>query len=111
MNHKIENFQILKTIALKLGYTVLSVQHGKLNCSKDGKKNFHWNPLTNDGDCSRLECELGISVGQGTSLVYAELNPEDDAIVVEYFVNHVDKNTAKRTAVVRCALGYEGELK
>lgn len=111
MNCEIENFSLLKTIALKLGYAVLSVQHGKLNCSKDGKKNFHWNPLIDDGDCSRLECELGTSVTQGLLLVCADLDTEGEASVFEYFVNHVDKNAAKRTAVVRCALGYEGDLK
>jgi hypothetical protein len=109
MNHEIENYSVLKTIALKLGYTVISVQHGKLNCSKDAKKTFHWNPLIDDGDCSRLECEMGISIDQCTTFVCAELNPEDESFVVEYFINHTDKNAAKRVAVVKCALGYEGD--
>jgi hypothetical protein len=108
MNHEIENFQILKTIALKLGYTVISVQHGKLNCSKDAKKTFHWNPLIDDGDCSRLECELGISVTQGFSIVSAD--KEDCSGVFECFSDYDDKNTAKRTAVVRCALVYAGGM-
>lgn len=99
-----KNFNTLRDIAYTLGYTVICEQDGKLCCSKDGKKTFHWNPLIDDGDCSRLEVDLGISVHQCNTLVYAELDPEDDTIATEYFVNHTDKNAAKRTAVVRCAL-------
>jgi len=49
----IDNQELLIKLAKHLGYKVISIQNGKLNCSKDSKKTFHWNPLVDDGDLFR----------------------------------------------------------
>lgn len=59
---KPDQFELLSKVAKVIGLTVLSVQHDKLNVTKDGKKNFHWNPLTDDADAFRLLVERGMTI-------------------------------------------------
>jgi hypothetical protein len=52
------NIEMLELAAKAAGYRVISIQNGKLNVTSDNKKNFHWNPFTDDGDAFRLMCAL-----------------------------------------------------
>ena len=56
----IDNQELLIKLANHIGYTVISIQNGKLNVTKDSKKNFHWNPITDDGDMFRLMREFPV---------------------------------------------------
>lgn len=65
---------------------------------------IYWNPLTDDGDCARMEAQLGICI---------EWEPEGYQVVVankrgvmysECFQDHnSDKNAARRAASVAVA--------
>jgi len=61
-----------------------------------------WNPLTDDGDCARMEAALGIELTWFFDRVDALAC--DVAPVVEYFKDHAgDKNAARRAASVAVA--------
>lgn len=107
-----ENLILLMLAAKAVDYTVITQQHGKLLCKKSpsDSKTFHWNPLEDDGDCSRLEVELGIFVTYGATLVNAMPSPDSDYEFPQYFVEYAgDKNAAKRKAVVWCASVVKNE--
>lgn len=55
--------ELLLQAAKPLGYFLLSVRGNKLNMTKDHKKNFHWNPLTDDGDALQLVVNLHLIIG------------------------------------------------
>lgn len=54
--------ELLELAARAAGIKIHSFQDGKINGTTDGLKNFHWNPLTDDGDALRLAIHLGISL-------------------------------------------------
>lgn len=61
-----------------------------------------WNPLKDDGDCARMEAQLGIELTWFFDRVDALAC--DVAPVVEYFKDHAgDKNAARRVASVAVA--------
>ena len=62
-----------------------------------------WNPLADDGDCARMEAQLGIDVKWYKSGVIAHIR--DTGIQSEVFINHAsDKNAARRAASVAIAV-------
>ena len=62
-----------------------------------------WNPLHDDGDCARMEAQLGIDVKWYKSGVIAHIR--DTGIQSEVFINHAsDKNAARRAASVAIAV-------
>ena len=65
---------------------------------------WYWNPLTDDGDCARMEAQLGIDVKWYKSGVIAHIR--DTGIQSEvFFINHAsDKNAARRAASVAIAV-------
>lgn len=54
--------ELLELAAKAIGVKILSFQHGKLNVTSDNKTNFHWNPLTDEGDALRLAVKLKIKL-------------------------------------------------
>jgi len=65
-----EDFELLSLAAKAVGIRVISIQHGKINATRDGKKNFHWNPRIDAGDNMRLAVELSLDIE------YSDLNKE-----------------------------------
>jgi hypothetical protein len=63
--------KVLKEAAKAAGYVIYSQQNGKLNCGDGSGKNFHWNPLMDDGDAFRLMVNLRIRVLVGKNGSYA----------------------------------------
>lgn len=72
-----------------------------------------WNPLTDDGDCARLEsaCELGITWLRGFVISHNTNHKEGYyAYEVELYSDHGgDKNAARRRASTRAAAKLAGE--
>lgn len=60
INEQPKHFELLKLAAKVLGYSIITIQHGKLCCTKDDKTTFHWNPATDDGDAFRLAVERDV---------------------------------------------------
>lgn len=99
--------ELLSLAAKAAGYQILSFQHGKVNCKVVGERgNFHWNPLTDDGDALRLAVKLGIAVGPespdviGKSLCRASWENRTHSLG-EY--GEGDPYAATRRAIVRAA--------
>lgn len=67
----------------------------------------HWNPLTDDGDCARLEAALGIDVEWwGVGVIARKLRglPHPDIVVRMLFDDRGgDRNAARRAASVAVA--------
>ena len=62
-----------------------------------------WNPLTDDGDCARMEAQLLIDVEWGDVAVWPK-NHADTIRVHEFFDKHDnDRNAARRLASCRVA--------
>ena len=57
---------------------------------------YLWNPLTDDGDCARLEAELGICIEWWSDSVCCTV--DSGASWTELFADHKDKNAARRYA-------------
>ena len=71
-------------------------------CEHDASEYQAWNPLHDDGDCARMEAQLGIELTWFFDRVDALAC--DVAPVVEYFKDHAgDKNAARRAASVAVA--------
>ena len=71
-------------------------------CEHDASEYQAWNPLHDDGDCARMEAQLGIDVKWYKSGVIAHIR--DTGIQSEVFINHAsDKNAARRAASVAIA--------
>ena len=91
--------ELLELAAKAAGYKICSIQNGKLNCyGLDGKHNFHWNPLTDDGDALRLAVKLkleGFRIGSNSSWV--EAHPKSLTFYKD------DPYAATRRAIVRAA--------
>ena len=67
-----------------------------------GKHRWYWNPLEDDGDCARMEAQLGIELTWFFDRVDALAC--DVATFVRYFKDHAgDKNAARRAASVAVA--------
>lgn len=63
----------------------------------------YWDPKNDDGDCARMEAQLGIDVKWYKSGVIAHIR--DTGIQSEVFINHAsDKNAARRAASVAVAV-------
>jgi len=72
-------------------------------CEYDASEYQAWNPLHDDGDCARMEAQLGIDVKWYKSGVIAHIR--DTGIQSEVFINHAsDKNAARRAASVAIAV-------
>ena len=72
-------------------------------CEHDASEYQAWNPLHDDGDCARMEAQLGIDVKWYKSGVIAHIR--DTGIQSEVFINHAsDKNAARRAASVAIAV-------
>lgn len=71
--------------------------HGLMLIDEVGRHLFPWNPLTDDGDESRLEAALRLSVRWGhTCVVVGEFK--------EHYADHSnDRQAARRRAGVRAA--------
>lgn len=85
--------ELLEMAAKAAGISIISYQHGKINCTLDGKKNFHWNPLTEDADAFRLMVQLNM-VSKHLFLEF--LGEENHSCEGDYY-------KATRKAVVRAA--------
>lgn len=99
------DLNILEVIAKYLGYTVYSIQHGKLNCAdlSVSKKNFHWNPFLDDGDSARLMDKMQIDLQYHATLMTTELY---SAGGITFYEDYPDKATARRYAVAECAYDF-----
>jgi len=92
--------ELLEMAARAAGIKIHSFQIGKINGTIDGLKNFHWNPLTDDGDAFRLAVKLDIPISSeavnGTTWICrGEL---------QVFESHNgDPYAATRRAIVRAA--------
>lgn len=65
-----QDFELLSLAAKAVGIRVISVQHGKINATRDGKKNFHWNSLNSNGDAMWLRNRLGALIfDDGNSVI------------------------------------------
>lgn len=72
-------------------------------CEYDASEYQAWNPLHDDGDCARMEAQLGIELTWFFDRVDALAC--DVAPVVEYFKDHAgNKNAARRAASVAIAV-------
>lgn len=72
-------------------------------CEHDASEYQAWNPLHDDGDCARMEAQLGIDVKWYKSGVIAHIR--DTGIQSEVFINNAsDKNAARRAASVAIAV-------
>ena len=107
--------ELLELAARATGIKIHSFQSGKINGTIDGLKNFHWNPLTDDGDALRLAVKLDFEVTQG--------DDEGPCAWVNYFMTgsvrwlslseqhtkkrnkatEAEKQAATRRAIVRAA--------
>lgn len=66
-----------------------------------------WNPLTDDGDCARLESACDLNVRRGKEFV-AVFCDDREVFVKEYYADHGgDKNAARRRASTRAAAELE----
>lgn len=54
--------ELLELAAKAAGIKIFSYQHDKINGTINGKTNFHWNPLIDDGDAFRLAVDLGLRI-------------------------------------------------
>lgn len=94
-----------KTLELNL-YKADSNDGGGFYLYKDtpsgNKELTAWNPLEEDGDCARMEADVGINLEWGTDFVCAiDLDGNE---VCEYFKDHNgDKQAARRMASLRVA--------
>ncbi len=61
-----------------------------------------WNPLSDDGDCARMEAKLGIDVYWHQQYVKAWAD-KTGSIPADYFDHNGDKNAARRAASVAVA--------
>lgn len=92
--------ELLELAAKAVGYFIISVQHEKLNVTNDHKKNFHWNPLTDDGDALRLAVTLRI------------LNLDDALFYGDKTIDFQDDPyAANRRAIVRAAAEIGEQMK
>lgn len=58
-----------------------------------------WNPATDDGDCARMEAELGINISWWTGEVTADACEYTDAFCNQYYKDFGgDKQAARRMA-------------
>ena len=72
-----------------------------------------WNPLTDDGDCARLEATLSLNVSwyPAMVLVGTEISTPASPACAEYFDQHNgDKNAARRRASTRAAADIGASL-
>jgi len=68
-----------------------------------GKHRWYWNQLEDDGDCARMEAQLGINVTWLCDGVESE-QPNAPAGKIELYSWHAgDKNAARRAASVAVA--------
>lgn len=67
-----------------------------------------WNPLTDDGDCARLEAALKLDVTWDTHTVSVRrLRREGHISVFEHFADHAGhRDAARRRATLRCAAKF-----
>ena len=94
--------EMLELAAKAAGFKIISVQHGKLNCHDwRCKRNFHWNPLTDDGDAQRLAVKLEMMVDTVNRVVAGYLS--DVCIEIDYDEQEKDPYAATRLAIVRAA--------
>lgn len=85
------------TLKLKQG---LHIVKPDAKCQSD---QVLWDPKNDDGDCARMEAQLGIDVKWYKSGVIAHIR--DTGIQSEVFINHAsDKNAARRAASVAIAV-------
>lgn len=70
--------------------------------SASGVRQCRWNPLTDDGDCARLEVSLELQIDIGDLGVLSER--ADGISCLEQYADHNgDRNSARRRASVRAA--------
>lgn len=78
-------------------------ERGMMMLTPDGIDTMTWNPLTDDGDCARMEAQLGIWVAWREEGVIAAC-VKSSANNSELFSDHAgDKNAARRAASVAVA--------
>ena len=72
-----------------------------------GKHRWYWNPLEDDGDCARMEAQLGICIDWCNEMVCSCTVVDEDGNYISkdvYFKDHAgDKNAARRAASVAVA--------
>lgn len=103
--------ELLELAAKAVGYRICSIQNGKLNCyGLDGKHNFHWNPLTDDGDALRLAVKLGLKIEHYsvTSEGRCRVGAGTGFPPVTY---EGDQNKATRYAIVKTAAEIGKDMK
>ena len=97
--------ELLELAAKAAGFEICSFQHGKANCyGLDGKNNFHWDPLVDDGDALRLAVRFGFDIRPAANIstihVWSEVL---DKWVGEFYGSSCDPYAATRRAIVRAA--------
>ena len=70
---------------------------------------IEWNPLTDDGDCARLEAELGICIEWWSDSVCCTVG--NGSSWTEVFADHKDKNAARRYSSTTLAAAIGKEMK
>jgi hypothetical protein len=100
---------LLEAAALAMGYVAGDTFKFHPACGRSmvrqaiGKEWKVWNPLTDDGDCFRMECELRDKMRGphfGHDWVSYQGSGEHFA---EFFADHPDANAARRMAALRAA--------
>ena len=104
--------ELLELAAKAAGFKICSYQHGKANCyGLDGKHNFHWNPLTDDGDALRLAVKLELTLGIPFDHTIAMVWTND----ISNFIGNAEKEggiyAATRRAIVRAAAAIGKNMK
>lgn len=81
------------------------INHWSGNPEDGGETRFYdWNPATDDGDCARMEAELGINISWWTGEVTADACEYTDAFCNQYYKDFGgDKQAARRMASLRVA--------
>jgi len=70
-----------------------------------------WNPLSDDGDCSRMESALSIDVSWGSSYAMADHHSLNDCVIETLNAHDGNKQAARRMASLRAAAAIGESMK
>ena len=72
MNKELTDREILEACARSRGYSLREpFRNGEFRVSEHDGLSFAWNPLTDDGDCARMEnkCDVDVNCRHGRSII------------------------------------------
>lgn len=97
-----EDRELLELAAKAAGYDVVWHHANQCFMITEGKLERRWNPLTDDGDCARMEEYLKLNVEWCGSHVMVT-DSESSARCSEHFISHRNDQAARRLASLRVA--------